>query len=78
MTEERKRPIKMFKALTAFGPYRVGDTLQPTGMYRDVLLRRGWIEEIKDAPLPVAQASLPTINRMVPESALGTRSGRRR
>ena len=78
MTEERKRPIKMFKALTAFGPYRVGDQLQPTGIYRDILLRRGWIEEIKDAPVPPAQAALPDTNRMVSTGTLGVRSNRRR
>ena len=51
MTEvERRRPIKMFTVLVAHGPYRVGDKIQPTGMYRDVLLRRGFIKEIKDEP----------------------------
>ena len=75
MNVERKRPIKMFKALKAFGPYRVGDMLQPTGLYRDVLLRRGLIEEVKEeAP----QASLPNVDRMVAPQQLATRAGRRR
>ena len=81
MNVERKRPIKMFKAVKAFGPYRVGDTLQPTGMYRDILLRRGLIEEVKDEPATLpheTQAALPNVDRMIREPQLATRAGKRR
>jgi hypothetical protein len=69
MTEQpdRKRPLKLFRALSAFGNYRKGDTLQPTGMYRDVLVKRGLIVEITDTAeaVPARDAKAAT-NRMVP------------
>lgn len=52
----RKRPIKMFEVIVPHGPYRKGDRMQPTGMYRDALLKRGIIREVKEVE-----------NRMVPE-----------
>lgn len=58
MNVERKRPIKQFRVIQAFGPYRKGDVVQPTGMYRDVLAKRGLIEEVQDAPPAV-------VNRML-------------
>lgn len=72
MSIERKRPIKQFTVKVAHGPYRVGDKIQPTGMYRDVLLRRGLIEEVKDEP--AAREATPALDRMVPspESGQGT------
>jgi len=53
---ERQRPVKQFRVVTAYGPYRKGDLIQPTGMYRDVLVRRGVIEEVKDPPQAAAPA----------------------
>jgi len=44
----RTRPIKMFVVLQAYGAYRKGDRIQPTGLYRDMLLRKGLIAELKD------------------------------
>lgn len=78
-TEERRRPIKQFEVLIAFGPYRVGDKLQPTGMYRDVLLRRGVIKEVKDEPVPVtavARDAAVDANRMVKPGELMKRRQR--
>ena len=57
---ERKRPLKQFEVLQAFGPYRKGDTIQPTGCYRDVLVRRGLIKEVVE---PVNGS--PLVTRMV-------------
>jgi len=66
MTEERRRPLKQFVVLRAHGPYRKGDKIQPTGMYRDVLLKRGLIEEIKDEPVDApARMKQPAIDRMI-------------
>ena len=78
MIEERKRPIKQFRAVKSFGPYRVGDKLQPTGLYRDVLIKRGLIEEIKDEPAFQLHSAQPEVNRMIPAAALANRGGRRR
>lgn len=50
MAVERTRPIKQFRAVVAFGPYSKGAKMQPTGIYRDTLLRKGFIEEVKDEP----------------------------
>lgn len=68
----RKRPLKMFVVLQAHGPYRVGDKIQPTGMYRDVLVKRGLIKEITDEPVvePARMAQGQT-NRMVPPPSSG-------
>lgn len=64
---ERKRPLKQFRVVQAYGPYRKGDLIQPTGMYRDVLVRRGLIEEVKDGVETAALERVvsPQINRMV-------------
>jgi hypothetical protein len=78
MTVERVRPIKQFVVVMAYGPYRVGDKIQPTGMYRDVLVRRGLIREVKDDPAPAPQAALPETNRMVPPQAMASRAQKRR
>ena len=55
MEVERKRPMKMFRVISSFGPYVVGDKIQPTGMYRDVLVRRGVIQEITE---PIDEGAL--------------------
>jgi len=60
MEVERKRPIKQYKVLIAYGPYRKGDKIQPTGMFRDVLLRRGLIAEVVDT-----KVAEPLTDRMV-------------
>jgi len=78
MSEERKRPIKQFRVLAAFGPYIVGAKIQPTGIYRDTLLRRGVIEEVKDdAELDLREAR-PEMNRMVPAGEMASRGRRTR
>lgn len=48
MEVKRTRPIKMFEVIVAHGPYRKGDKIQPTGLYRDALLRQGVIREAQD------------------------------
>lgn len=46
----RVRPLKQFRVVVAYGPYRVGDIIQPTGMYRSVLLARQIIVPVEDPP----------------------------
>jgi len=58
MAVERVRPIKQFRAIVAFGPYSKGALLQPTGIYRETLVRRRFIEEVKDEPIPEVPAEL--------------------
>lgn len=60
----RRRPMKVFRVISAFGPYSKGDKLQPTGMYRDELKRRGLIEEIVE-PIDDARVVQPEHDRMV-------------
>lgn len=81
--ERRSRPLKLFEVLSAYGPYRVGDRIQPTGLYRDQLLRRGVIKEVVTAAAPEAEApeaqraAEPTMDRMVePGAETQTRAGR--
>lgn len=91
MNEERRtRPLKLFEVLSAYGPYRVGDRIQPTGLYRDQLLRRGVIKEVTPAALeaealaaaradaPAApRAAEPAMDRMLePGAETQTRAGR--
>lgn len=57
----RKRPIKQFEVIVAHGPYSKGALIQPTGIYRDALLRRGIIREY------VEQSGPPLTDRMVHE-----------
>lgn len=75
----RTRPIKLYRAKVAFGPYKKGATLQPTGCYRDALVRQGYIEEITDAPIaPRAIAIEPAReHRMIHPRDISKRSSSR-
>lgn len=60
------RPQKLFRVVRAHGPYVVGDTMQPTGMYRQQLIAQGVIEEVKDDPLELDDRMIepaPTLSR---------------
>jgi hypothetical protein len=58
----------------AFGGYRVGQTIYPTGVYRDQLKQCGFIELIPDAPEPE-----PALERAeAPERETATVDGARR
>jgi len=48
MAVERIRPMKTFRVCKVYGNYAKGAIMQPTGMLRDILLRKGIIEEITD------------------------------
>lgn len=50
--DRRFPPQKFFRVKVAFGCYVVGHVFQPTGIYRDVLINRGIIEEVPDPKLP--------------------------
>lgn len=47
--------VKKFRVIVAFDRYSVGAIIEPTGLPRDDLLRRGYIEAIKDEPPPEKQ-----------------------
>ena len=67
----RKRPLKMFEVVQAYGGYRKGDRIQPTGMYRDVLKNRGLIREVTEDELAAecellkSRQAQPANDRMV-------------
>lgn len=75
MAVERIRPVKQFRATIAFGPYSKGALMQPTGIYRETLVRRGYIEEVKDEPLPDVPVELD--NREIPRASLRVRGAKR-
>jgi hypothetical protein len=64
--EERKRPLKQFEVVKAYGPYQKGARIQPTGHYRSQLLALGVIREVQDeqAP-PAARQAAGLQNRML-------------
>jgi hypothetical protein len=73
-TQARKRPVKAFRVVVACGSYRVGDVIQPTGIYRDKLIALGWIKEISDdESVEIGRQSAPPHDRMVrlPEKGEG-------
>ncbi len=74
MAVVRVRPQKQFRAIMAFGPYSKGALLQPTGVYRETLIRKGYIEEVTDEPIPDVPVELD--NREIPRASLRVR-GRR-
>jgi len=54
------KELKKYRVKSAYGVYRKGDIIQPTGMLRDELLMCGRIEEIPEpasAPVPVDDIS---------------------
>lgn len=55
------KPIPKYRVRLAFDFYRVGQVLQPTGLWRDHLLGNGFIEPITEQAepdvLPVAEAA---------------------
>ena len=77
MAVERARYVKpkQFRATIAFGPYSKGALMQPTGIYRETLLRRGFIEEVKDEPIPDVPVELD--NREIPRESVRVRGAKR-
>ncbi len=41
--------------IRAWQNYRVGDEIEPGGVFRDELMRRGFIEVVKEQPIETAQ-----------------------
>jgi hypothetical protein len=50
-------PPKRYRLTVAWGPYPKGHVFEPTGIYRQQLLARGVIEEVKDDPVARAQSA---------------------
>ena len=42
------RPKKQFRVVVPYGPYRTGDLIEPTGVYRSALLAKGVIEPMEE------------------------------
>lgn len=42
---------QQYEVIREYGAFRVGAIISPTGLWRDVLLQRGWIRKIE----PVAE-----------------------
>jgi hypothetical protein len=61
----------------AFGSYRVGDVIYPTGVYRDQLRARGLIE-IEAAPVVEAAPAEETAEAVAAETAVRRRGRPRR
>ena len=57
----RARPMKTYRVLKPHGAYCKGAIIQPTGMYRDLLLKKGVIAEIKDTD----EDAVTLTNRMI-------------
>lgn len=62
MAVTRDRPMKQFRAVVAFGPYSKGALMQPTGIYRETLLKRGFIEEVKDEPIELENRQIDSMH----------------
>lgn len=56
----RQIPKRQFRVKLAYGPYQKGAIIEPTGIYRDMLLSKGLIEPVTppDEPPAVAQGTL--------------------
>lgn len=69
--EMRRRPVKIFEWLIARGYAKKGDRFQPTGMYRDALLKQGAIREVTEEEISrenAAKRAMSELNdRMIPE-----------
>lgn len=46
--------VRVVRAVGPLGLKRVGDILTPTGGVRDIWLRRGWVEVVKDDTVEAA------------------------
>lgn len=44
------KELQKYRVIRAYGPYRVGDIIQPTGMLRDELRACGRIEKYEELP----------------------------
>lgn len=63
----RQFPKKQFRVKLAYGPYQKGAIVEPTGVYRDMLLSKGIIE-----PMPVA-APAPSQGALLEAAPLNRR-----
>ena len=65
----RVRPLKQYRFKLAYGPYLKGSVVQMTGLWRDVLLGKGIIEEVREEqPEPAALLTAPPPARQEPVS----------
>lgn len=62
------------KVIVAFGTYRVGDIIEPTGVYRDSLKARKLIEIVEDRTAPLVECAVA----VEPETAAAPAPKRRK
>lgn len=70
-TNHRHYPKKQFRVKLAYGPYQKGAIIEPTGVYRDMLLSKGLIEPLAPAAAAPSQGALL-------EAPVGTLNRRRK
>lgn len=49
------KELQKYKVIRAYGQYRVGDIIQPTGMLRDELRACGRIVKLEETPAPAPE-----------------------
>ena len=54
---------QQYEVVREYGAFRVGAIISPTGLWRDVLLQRGWIRKLETTPEPVAEEPAKTRKR---------------
>jgi hypothetical protein len=78
MAVGRNRPMKLFEVIQAYGPYVKGDLIQPTGMYREVLVKQGRIKEVIQDSADRFEVPEELDNRFInPRFDLKKRAGRK-
>lgn len=70
MTEVRRRPLKVFEWVSPRGYAKKGDRFQPTGIYRDTLLKQGAIREVTEQEIEQERALKEATERL-PEERQG-------
>lgn len=43
------KSLPQYEVIREYGAFRIGAIISPTGLWRDVLLQRGWIRKIETA-----------------------------
>lgn len=71
-----KQPIN-FRIKRAYGFYRVGEIIQPTGAFREGLIAGGWIEPVGEPVETAVRPSASTATATMPEPPRVNRAKRR-
>lgn len=63
--------MKNFEVILAFENYRVGQVIQPTGLWRDNLLGRGYIKAVEEVSPANETRQEPKVKRKKREEKTG-------